>query len=532
MKSPQSSYWKNRANERMAFYHKNNNKNINIINKVYDKAILELNSEIRKIHDKFAIDSKLSLKEVSQLLNSKISAKEIAEIKSKIDFIEDEELKKYLTSRMNAPAYKARMTRLEALKESIYIECKKAYEVELKESKRAYINTINEAYYRTMFDIQQGLGVGFDFSQMSIKTVNAILRNPWSGQQFSERVWNNTDVLAEKLTEVVTSGFMNGKSIDKMAKELEYMSSLGKYASERLVRTETTYIANAAEMESYIEADIDKYVFIATLDLRTSQVCREHDGKVYEVKKAVPGENMPPLHPYCRSTTIAYFGEDTLKNIQRRARDPQTGKTYLIPADMKYEQWYQEYAVNKYGEDRIQTLEKMIRNKSSDKKQYLNYKEILGEGIGVKSFAEYQELKYNNVNEWSTIKDYYKSRINGDISAFSTFGDYKLYKSKIENNLIGITTPNGIKIESYSKHFIDRVLGTNNDPKTNSPRDGVEVEDIKDALEKPLKIKEEPKKGSHKIIGEKVTVSINPDTGNLIQCNPTDGDLVRRLKGV
>ena len=84
----------------------------------------------------------------------------------------------------------------------------------------------------------------------------------------------------------------------------------------------------------------------------------------------------------------------------------------------------------------------------------------------------------------------------------------------------------------FRSHFIERVLGTSLDPEKQRPRDGIEIEEIYKTLTKPLKVKEEPKKNSHKFIGEKITITINPNTGNLIQCNPTDSDLVRRLKNV
>ena len=98
-------------------------------------------------------------------------------------------------------------------------------------------------------------------------------------------------------------------------------------------------------MESYIEAEIDEYMFMATLDNKTSSICQEQDGKVYRVKDAVPGVNMPPMHVFCRSTTRACFGSDTLKNIQSRARNPKTGKSELVPANMNYKEWEEKYVV-------------------------------------------------------------------------------------------------------------------------------------------------------------------------------------------
>lgn len=331
----------------MAEYHKNSDTTIHKINNAYDKAIKDINEDINKIFYKYQLDSGLSSTEIRELLNSKIPKKELGIIRARIYNIQDEELKKYMMAQLNADAYKARITRLEALKESIYINSKIAADVELKESKKLYTDNIQKAYYTNLFDIQKGLGIGFNVAEMPLVAIQEILKNNWSGKHYSKRIWHNTDVLADKLEDVITSGLMSGRSSRRMAEELQDLTDYGKYAAERLIRTETTYITNMAELESYKEAGIDKYIFVATLDLRTSAVCREHDRKVYKVSEGVAGINLPPLHVHCRSTTRAYLGENTLKDIKRRARDPETGKTYLVPGDMSYNDWYDKYVLKK-----------------------------------------------------------------------------------------------------------------------------------------------------------------------------------------
>lgn len=129
-------------------------------------------------------------------------------------------------SQLNADEYKARITRLEALKESIYINTKKADDVELQQSQLGYIK---EAYYLNIYDIQKGTGIVTDFAALPVNAIEEILKNNWSGKHYSERVWGNSDVLASKLEEVITSGIMSGKNSKKMA-------------DERLVRTETIYV--------------------------------------------------------------------------------------------------------------------------------------------------------------------------------------------------------------------------------------------------------------------------------------------------
>ena len=86
---------------------------------------------------------------------------------------------------------------------------------------------------------------------------------------------------------------------------------------------------------------------MATLDKRTSEICQSMDHKVFKVKDRQPGVNCPPMHPFCRSTTIAYLNDETLSLLTRRAQDPETGKTYKVPANMSYPEWYEQYvAIN------------------------------------------------------------------------------------------------------------------------------------------------------------------------------------------
>lgn len=338
-----NQYWIDRAKQRMKSYHKDSDKTILLITRAYDKAIKDIEEDIRKVYDKFKFDTGLSDTEIRKLLNSRVDKKVLDELREKLITIEDPDIRKDILNRLNAPAYKARISRLEALKLNVYVEVKKVADVELKQSTTLYIDTIKKSYYQSIFDIQKGLGIGFNVASMPTHIIEKILENPWSGKNFSQRIWGNTDLVAEKLTEIMLSGFMSGRTIDQMSRELSQFTNTSKYVATRLIRTELTYMANQGELQSYVDLGIEKYIYVATLDDRTSIMCQEMDREVVKVEDAKVGENFPPLHPNCRSTTRAYFGEDTLKGMQRRARDPKTGKTYLVPADIKYKDWWNTY---------------------------------------------------------------------------------------------------------------------------------------------------------------------------------------------
>ena len=141
---------------------------------------------------------------------------------------------------------------------------------------------------------------------------------------------------------------------------------------------------------------------------------------------------------------------------------------------------------------------------------------------------------YNSKKIGEYYADYFRSVNSGKISSFVRAIDYFKYKSRIDTEIVGIKTSTGIEIKGQTKHFIERIFGTGKDPDTKKPRNGVELEHVSDALLNPLKVGpvkyNSEGKPSILFIGEKASVSVNPDTGNLVQCNPTKKKLADKLK--
>lgn len=337
------NYWINRSNKRMATYHKDSDVVIAKITEAYSEAIKSIDDDIKNIFTNYQISDNLTPAKARRLLNSKIPNPLFNLMKNILPKIKDENIRKVIISRLNAKAYKARISRLEALKESIYLNTRVVADVELRESRKLYVKNIKEAYYRNCYDIQKGIGLGFNVATMPVRVVEEMLKNPWSSVHYSDRVWRNVDTMTEQLEKVITSGVMTGKSYRRMSRELEELSEDGIYAAERLIRTEMTYFTNQAELQSYKECGIDKYIFVATLDSRTSKPCRKMDRKMVKISEAVIGENLPPLHPWCRSTTRIGMDDGVLATMQRRARNPETGKTYFVPTNMSYSEWKDKF---------------------------------------------------------------------------------------------------------------------------------------------------------------------------------------------
>ncbi|MBR7928465.1 phage minor capsid protein [Aerococcaceae bacterium zg-ZUI334] len=153
-------------------------------------------------------------------------------------------------------------------------------------------------------------------------------------------------------------------------------------------------------------------------------------------------------------------------------------------------------------------------------KRYKRYKDVLGDKNVPKSLDDLIKMKYNDSERYGFLKDYFTSRKSNMISAFSSFGDYVKYKNRVEKEIVGQTTSDGIVIKSQSKHFIERLLGTNADPKTGKFRSGVEVEHVIDALKNGRVRPSNSDSTVTVYYGEYAKVTVNNITGQLIQTVP------------
>lgn len=165
----------------------------------------------------------------------------------------------------------------------------------------------------------------------------------------------------------------------------------------------------------------------------------------------------------------------------------------------------------------------------ADKNAFVESMRQRGEKNPPKSLAIFQKLQYNDPKEYALLTKYLGSVDSGMMSPLVGYDKYKEYYERIANEVVGLITSNGITISGQSDHFLERVFGTISDPSHGGVlRSGVEIEDIIDALQngtvRPHK-EEKDKAGnvirkSQAFFTQKCVVTVNPDTGILIQCNP------------
>ena len=311
--------------------------------KVYEEAKAYLDKEINKIFDKFQRDYGLSENVARQILKTMKNKKDLAELRRMLEARPNDPNIQRLLADLDSPAYAYRMKRLERLSDDLNLMRSSIYLSEKKGSDDFYNDLMKDSYYKATFDLQQQTGLAYHFSGLPETEIKRLQGLKWTGEAYSDRIWSNTGALASSVKDELLVSLMTGRNTRDTARAIAERFEVGQNKARRLIRTESAFFHNQMELLSYEDAEITKYRFVAVLDRRTSHICQEHDNKVYDTDKAEPGVNYPPLHPWCRSTTIAHDEDADYSKLERRARNPETGKTELVPADMTYKEWYSKY---------------------------------------------------------------------------------------------------------------------------------------------------------------------------------------------
>lgn len=358
------TYWERRWAADAARAHREADALAADIARLHMRAAARIQAMAGRIRQRFRAAYALSEEDAAALLAAPAGREMYLELLAEIERLGPKNpMRDALLAKAAAPGYAYRIGVAEAMLQEL--DAVTAHLAQQEETLiRAHLTqTLQDKANRAGYLIQLEAGVGFRFHPISGELAREMLRRPWSGMEFSGRIWRNREALAGLLNTVLLEGLTAGNSAQAMAQEITESMNVSIQRAKTLVRTETTYVCNQADLHAYAEAEITAYRYCATLDMRTSRACRALDGKEFETAEAVVGSNYPPMHPNCRSVTRPAIGQEELARMERWARDPVTGKGVKVPADMTYAQWRGMQAET-YGE----TLEERAKGVTPDRK--------------------------------------------------------------------------------------------------------------------------------------------------------------------
>ena len=333
------------------------------LKKVYEYTLRQLRDEVIEWYTRYADENGLSLADARKQLDTrelkafKLTLKEYEKLAKQQD-LSDEYIKM-----LDQASIRARLSRSQMLyiKTANHVEqLAKQQEINLTELLK---DVYEDSYYRTAYETQSMQGRYDTFSEVPKTSIEKTISRPWAedGKDFSERIWDNKTKLLNTLQSEITRTLIAAEGTTLLAGRIANRFNVSFSNAKRLAETETAYVQETARMDTWQKLHVAKYELIATLDSRTSPICREMDGKVFNRTDAKPGVTMPPFHCYCRTTTAPYIeGITDDDDSTRAARDPETGKTVQVSGKMTYPDWKAVFV------DQSKTLENWNEPKAAD----------------------------------------------------------------------------------------------------------------------------------------------------------------------
>lgn len=140
------------------------------------------------------------------------------------------------------------------------------------------------------------------FSTIDEAGAQQLINQIWcaDGQSWSNRIWKNTERLAETLNEELINCITTGKKTTQLKQILQERFGASYSAADSLVRTEIAHIQTEAAKQRYKDYGIQKVQIWADEDERRCEHCGKLHEKIYFVGEAVP----VPAHPRCRCCVL------------------------------------------------------------------------------------------------------------------------------------------------------------------------------------------------------------------------------------
>lgn len=337
-----ADYWRGRFSILEDSAHREAQRTIQDMEELYLDAQRSVQKEIESWYARFAVNNQISLTDARKWLTAGQLEEFHWSVEQYIKIGEQAGLDAAWLKKLENASTRFHISRLEAVQTGIQQQLELLYGNQVDSLDALLKKVVGNGYTHTAFEVQKGVGLGWDITGLDQKKLETLLSKPWTtdGRTFRDRCWLNKNDLVGSVSKSLTQGLLRGDSPAKITTAIQKQFGVHRYKAGRLVNTETTYFNAVATKECYKDLDVEMVEIIETLDSHTCSICGGLDGKVIPISQYEPGVTVPPFHPNCRGTTAPaidpkYAGERVARNAD--------GDVYYVPANMKYADWVQTF---------------------------------------------------------------------------------------------------------------------------------------------------------------------------------------------
>lgn len=166
------------------------------------------------------------------------------------------------------------------------------------------ISILSDVFERNFFEVYYSIAIPSQeaFSTISTDAARQMINQIWvaDGKSFSQRIWGNTEKLAETLNEELVHCVVTGKKSTELKEMLQERFNVSYNNADMIARTEIAHIQTQAAQQRYKDYGIQMVEVWVDEDERTCPICAKHEGEKHPVNGPMP----VPFHPRCRCCMI------------------------------------------------------------------------------------------------------------------------------------------------------------------------------------------------------------------------------------
>lgn len=178
-----------------------------------------------------------------------------------------------------------------------YWEAQAQMKRELEVLGNKQIKILSAAFEANFFEVYYSIALPGEaaFNTIDTAIVKQLINNIWvaDGKTWSQRVWKNTEKLADTINEELIHIVAAGKKNSDFKKILQERFGVSYHRAETLVRTEVAHIQSEAAKKRYKDYGVEYVEVLVDEDERTCELCKELIGKKFHIDETPP----LPVHP-------------------------------------------------------------------------------------------------------------------------------------------------------------------------------------------------------------------------------------------
>ncbi len=293
-------YWRRREQKNLKKNLKSEAEYAKELNRIYSDAMDNIQKEIDAFYGRYAGKEGITIAEAKK----RVSKLDIEAYSRKAEkYVREKDFSKQANEEMRLYNLTMKVNRLEMLKAQIGLELVSSFDEMQKFFEQKLTDRTTEEFERQAGILGESVG---DVTLAASSIVGASFHNA----TFSQRIWANQDLLRSEISKLLQTGMIQGRHPDVLARELRKQIDVSRFNSERLMRTEMARVQTEAQMQSFDRYGIAEYEYLACHNGDVCAACKALDGKRFRTKDAMPGENAPPMHPFCHCSTCAWLDEE------------------------------------------------------------------------------------------------------------------------------------------------------------------------------------------------------------------------------